>query len=131
MCVVGPGLGTRQDLKMKIQRQNLILHYKTLWAAIPSLTTYLYTSIIAKRISLVAMPMMRDSQSGFRAGCSCADQISIMWALMRRALATDKTLYVVLLDCAQAFDTCDLLYIDESLKCHKVPVKLRHLVHAL
>ena len=75
--------------------------------------------------------MMRDSQSGIRAGRSCADQISIMRALMRRALATDKTLYVALLDFAQAFDTCDLRYIDESLKCHKVPLKLRRLVHAL
>jgi len=89
------------------------------------------SAIIAKRISVVAMPMMRDSQSGFRAGHSCADQISIMRALMRRALATDRTLYVALLDFAQAFDTCDLRYIDESLKHHKVPLKLRRLVHAL
>ena len=75
--------------------------------------------------------MMRDSQSGFRAGRSCADQISIMRALMRRALSTDRTLYVALLDFAQAFDTFDLRYIDESLKCHKVPLKLCRLVHAL
>ena len=89
------------------------------------------SDIIAKRISLVAMPMMRDSQSGFGAGRSCADQISIMRALMRTALATDKTLYVALLDFAQAFDTCDLRYIDKSLKCHNVPLKLCRLVHAL
>ena len=85
------------------------------------------SAIIAKRISVVAVPKMQDSQSGFRAGCSCADQISIMRALMRRALATDRTLYVALLD----FDACDLRYIDESLKHHKVPLKLRRQLHAL
>ena len=30
-----------------------------------------------------------------------------------------------------SFDTFDLRYIDESLKCHKVPLKPRRLVHAL
>ena len=38
---------------------------------------------------------------------------------------------MALLDFAQAFDTCDLRYIDESLKCHEVPLKLCRLVHAL
>lgn len=44
------------------------------------------SAITAKHISVVvAMPMMRDSQSG-----SYADQISIIRALMQRALATDR-----------------------------------------
>ena len=49
-----------------------------------------------------------------------------MWALMKRAIGTNKTLYAT-----QAFYTFDLWYIDESLKHHKVPVKLHRLVHGL
>ena len=80
--------------------------------------------ILLKQLQAIIEPQLRDTQCGFRKGCSMVDQIWLTCQVVEKAAEYQTPVYLCFVDLSKTFDSVDRTPLVAILRSHGVPHQL-------
>ena len=96
-----------------------------------SLPSQVLTRVILERIKHAVDECLRDEQTGFRCGRSCADLIATIRVIIEQSLEWQSTLYIYFVDFRKAFDMVDRYTVWRILRHYGIPEKIVNIMQSL
>lgn len=93
-----------------------------------SIVNKIFYKVILNRIMKVLDKDIRNEQSGFRAGRSCADNINVLRIIIEQSAEFQSPLYLLFIDYEKAFDSINRECIWVALRNRGLPEKLIRLI---